>query len=107
MLLYNCLNVIQDIQSVNRKYSINELQANLLNYICSKHLQKQECRVMEVIYLSEIGSPATLHKNLKILVDLQLVDILTDKNDFRMKLVSPALRAMDRLKELESFLHKP
>jgi DNA-binding MarR family transcriptional regulator len=56
---------------------------------------------------SEIGSPATLHKNLKSLVDLQLVDIITDKIDFRMKLVSPTRRAMDKLKELESFLHKP
>jgi hypothetical protein len=106
MLLYNCLNVIQDIQATNRKYSINDLQANLLNYICSKYLQKEECRVMEVIYLSEIGSPATLHKNLKVLVNLQLVLIHPDKKDFRVKIVIPSKTALDRLKDLESFLYK-
>lgn len=95
---------MQGIQSINRKYCINELQSNLLNYICNSYVNQKDCRVMEVIYLSEIGSPATLHKNLKILVSSKLIEIYPDKNDFRVKKIVPTKLAVERLKELDTFL---
>jgi hypothetical protein len=84
---------------------MNDLQSNLLNYICNSYVNQKDCRVMELIYLSEIGSPATLHKNLKVLVSVELIEIYPDKNDFRVKKIIPTKLALKRLDELDILLN--
>ena len=99
-----CIDVLRHFLEINRKYKITESQAILLNYICEKAMHQSECRVMEIIYLSEVGSQATLYKNLKLLIERKLVDIHTDKIDMRMKTLTTSTLALKRLKELESFV---
>jgi DNA-binding MarR family transcriptional regulator len=103
---YKCILVLKSFAKINRKYRLNNIQVEILSFIMDAHLNNTECRVMEVIYLSELATPATLHKNLKLLINAGFVNTHIDEKDMRMKTLTPSLLAMKRLNEMESVLSK-
>lgn len=97
------LNSQKEFISNNR---LNPLEIQLINYIALATCQGNNMLVGDLISISHLASPATLHSRLKSLVTKSYVKLVIDKTDNRKKSIFLTDKAKKYYKDLSIFLEK-
>jgi hypothetical protein len=86
-----------------------EMDANesaLLQSVVLRWYEHQPMTVREAIALSELGSPATLHKRITRLRDKDMLSALNQEGDRRAKFLIPTQRTLDYFSHLGQSMHQ-
>lgn len=87
--------LIDQINAINRQFSLKPNEIELLNVLAKSHLENRSMMVSDLIQNRAIASPATLHATLKSLIRKKLVIAKADHQDGRRKEVGLTKRALD------------
>ena len=83
------LNFIKFKHTITDQFSsiflINDRELLLLEIIELKHLAKEELTITEAMKISKCGSPATINRSLRVLVDAGLIDVFFKGKNRRTK----------------------
>ena len=90
------LNCLDSLDRMNLGKKLDAIEEQLLNKITVAATQGEELLVGDLIYLSELGSQATLHGRIKNLVVMGYVKLNEDKADGRRKFVTPTAKAIEK-----------
>lgn len=88
----------------NKKYQLTNNEQLLLDVVATALDQQRVIYVKDLISLKHIASQATLHKALSSLIDKDLIKLITDKQDGRLKTVHLTRLANKRYGELSRAL---
>jgi len=66
-------------------FLINDRELLLLEIIELKHLAKEELTITEAMKIAKCGSPATINRSLRVLVDAGLIDVFFKGKNRRTK----------------------
>ncbi|MEI7532631.1 MAG: hypothetical protein WCK52_11945 [Betaproteobacteria bacterium] len=91
--------LIEEMKQSSKFFRIDNLEREILEVISVNWNKKNLLLVSDVISLSKIGSPATLHARLKNLRDKGFVEYVLD-NDARKKFVQPTEQALNYFGDL-------
>ncbi len=83
------IDIVEDSKRVNPAASLGNIELQLLQLILLEHSKGQSLLVGNLISLSHIGSPATLHGRIKSLISLGYLKLVQDQSDARKKFVAP------------------
>jgi len=81
-------------QQIRSKYNVHSRECEILRVIAQNHLLKSSLKVRNLLDMSHIASPATIHKIMKSLIAKDLIKISEDKNDGRVKYLIPTNSAI-------------
>ncbi len=84
----------------NHKYQLTNDERLLLDVVATALDQQRVIYVKDLISLKHIASQATLHKALSSLIDKNLIKLIADKQDGRLKTVHLTKLANKRYDEL-------
>ena len=84
------LKIVERLKEENPATSIDCIEIQLLRYILVSHSKGHPLLVGDLIHLSEIASPASLHSRIKRLAALGYIKLMVCKGDARRRLVIPA-----------------
>jgi DNA-binding MarR family transcriptional regulator len=87
-------------EKIQASYNLSSKECKILRVITRAHLQNSSLRVQSLLSMSDIASPATIHKAIKSLVSKGLLKINHSDTDARIKLLSPTSRALKLYDEL-------
>ena len=75
-----------DIDHVlNFKFSLNLLDLKILETIAISNFQNQSLNVSDIMRMSTIASPATIHKSMKRLLDKKLIIFVFKNSKYKIK----------------------
>lgn len=94
------LNFADIHEKIKKKYHVDSRQCQILRFATHRHLNQNPVKVLEVIQLNEIASPATLHKIIQELVDARLLKLQINEEDNRIKFLIPTPTAIKLLGEI-------
>ena len=84
------LTILECLKGENPDASIDSIEIQLLHYILLSHSKGRSLFVGDLIHLSEIASPASLHSRIKRLAALGYIKLMVCKGEARRRLVIPA-----------------
>ena len=87
------------LESQSKIPELDEIEKDLLNVIALHLSEDRSLLVSDVIYLKQIGSPATLHRRLSKLVTADLIRFSSDV-DGRKKYIELAPKSIDYIARL-------
>ena len=87
-------------QNIQSKYDVQPKDCQILRFVTKKYLEQKPLKVCELIYISTIASPATIHKSMKSLIAKGLLKVDEDDSDARIKYLGPTPRAMKIFMEI-------
>ena len=70
---------------LNFKFSINSLDLKVLETIAISNFQNQNLNVSDIMRISTIASPATIHKSIKRLLDKKLIFFIFKNSNYKIK----------------------
>lgn len=88
------------LDDVRAKNKLNPRVWRALRVITKSHIRNQPIRTIDLMQMSEIASPATIHKIIQYLIDQKMVAIKSDQRDGRIKYLIPTDRALRIFREL-------
>jgi len=88
------------LDEVRAKNKLNPRVWRALRVITKSSLKNQPIRTIDLMQMSEIASPATIHKIIQYLIDQQMVGIQSDQRDGRIKYLIPTEHALKIFREL-------
>ena len=88
-LVSKFLNFANKKEKIHAKYGMDEKKCKILRVITQSHLQNTPIKVRELIDMSQIASPATIHKTMKGLIAQKLLKLNEDPTDKRVKYLAP------------------
>ena len=94
------LDFADELDRVRSKNKLNPKVWRALRVIAKCHLKDQPIRIVDLMQMAEIASPATIHKIIQYLIDQDMVAIQSDRHDGRVKYLIPTPRALKILREL-------
>jgi DNA-binding MarR family transcriptional regulator len=94
------LNFSDIYEKIKKKYHLDSRQCQILGFATQRYLNQNPVKVLEVIQLNEIASPATLHKIIQELVDAKLLKLQINQKDNRIKFLVPTPNAIKLLGEI-------
>ena len=81
-------------QKMQSKYDVHSLECQILRVITQAHLQESPLKVQNLLDMSDIASPATIHNAMKSLITKGLLKIIECQKDGRIKYPAPTPRAI-------------
>lgn len=96
------LNFADSLDLVRAKNEISPMEWRALRTVAKSYLKQQPTRIVDLMQIAEIGSPATIHKIIKNLTEKGLIEIQLDKEDGRIKYLIPSSRALKTFRSLAS-----
>ena len=99
------LNLIDALDRINPGKRLDSIEESLLNKIVLASFTKNSVLVGDLIYLSDVGSQATLHGRLKNLSAMGYIKMAPNE-DGRKKQVLPTKIALKRYEEISKCLEK-
>lgn len=87
-------------QKIRSQYNVQSKECQILRAISNEYLRGTPLKVRNLLDMSNIASPATLHKTMKILIDKELLKVNEDKVDGRIKYLVPTARAIKIFTEI-------
>ena len=88
-------------QDVKNKYDVKSTEFQILRVIAKASLRESlPIKVRNLLDMSSIASPATIHKAMKSLIAKGLLKVISDKFDARIKYLAPTPRAIRLFNEL-------
>jgi DNA-binding MarR family transcriptional regulator len=99
-LVYKFLNFANKKEKIHAKYEVDEKKCKILRVVTQAHLENTPLKVRELIDLSQIASPATIHKTMKCLIAQNLLKLNDDHADKRIKYLVPTPLALKMYKEV-------
>ena len=99
-LTWKFLNFANKKEKIHAKYGVNEKKCKILRVVTQSHLQNTPIRVRELIDMSQIASPATIHKIMKSLIAQKWLELKEDATDKRVKYLAPTALAFKFCKEI-------
>jgi DNA-binding MarR family transcriptional regulator len=94
------LNFADILDQVREDFDINPSEWRALRVISKPFLQGSPIKTIDLMRISTIASPATIHKIIKILVAKELIQIKQDKVDGRIKYLVPTVKTLKIFKGL-------
>ena len=95
------LNFSETRQQIQKNYGVVDKEWQILRIITKTHIcNDPPIRVRNLIDLSDIASPATIHKSMKALISKGLVKLIADESDGRIKYLEPTSRAIKLFNEI-------
>ena len=94
------LDFADELDRVRSKNKLNPKVWRALRVIAKCHLKDQPIRIVDLMQMAEIASPATIHKIIQYLIDQDMVAIQSDRHDGRVKYLIPTPRALKIFREL-------
>lgn len=88
------------LDEVRSKNKLNPRVWRALRVITKSSLKDQSIRTIDLMQMSEIASPATIHKIIQYLIDQGMVAIKSDQRDGRIKYLIPTDRALKIFRDL-------
>jgi DNA-binding MarR family transcriptional regulator len=87
-------------QKIQTNYDVQSKECQILRVTTQAHLKGSPFKVRDLLDISIIASPATIHKAMKLLISKDLLKIEADKTDGRIKYLAPTTRAIKLLTEI-------
>ncbi len=87
-------------EKIDQSYGLSTTEIRLLNLITGSYLEGKAMTVTGLLAVREIASPASLHAALKKLIKKNMIVLLVDGTDERIKRPEPSQLALARLKKL-------
>ena len=78
------------LDSLRTKNKINPMEWRTLRIITKSYSKQQPIRIVDLMQMAEIASPATIHKIIKNLNGKGMVEIKLDQQDGRVKYLIPS-----------------
>jgi hypothetical protein len=98
------LNLLKALEGANSQ-QIDDACKKLLEFIALEaFLHNKHFTVNDLISLRTLGSPASIHKRLHVLVDQGYVQLVTQTNDARVKKVIPTTQAAKRFSQISKMM---
>ena len=95
------LNFSETRLQIQKNYGVVDKEWQILRIITKVYIcNDPPIRVRNLIDLSEIASPATIHKTMKSLISKGLVKLIADEFDGRIKYLEPTSRAIKLFNEI-------
>ncbi|QWD90078.1 hypothetical protein [Polynucleobacter sp. MWH-Braz-FAM2G] len=88
------------VGDVQFKHALNAHEWDIFILIAHSTLEKSNLKVKELLEMSHIASPATIHKSMKILIDKGLLGVINSKEDARVKYLFATKKGMNFLEEI-------
>lgn len=88
------------VGDVQFKHALNAHEWDIFILIASLTLKKNNLKVKELLEMSHIASPATIHKGMKILIEKGLLGVTYSKEDARVKYLFATKKGMNFLEEI-------
>ena len=85
---------------IQDKYDVHTKECEILRVITTESLKGKPLRVRTLLDMSNIASPATIHKAMKSLIEKDLLKVNEDRVDGRIKYLAPTARAMKVFTEI-------
>jgi DNA-binding MarR family transcriptional regulator len=82
------------------KFDLNTNECKILRTITKASINKSPIKVRDLLDIGLIASPATIHKNMKLLISKRLIDIQSDPKDGRVKYLHPTKIGFNLLREI-------
>jgi hypothetical protein len=79
---------------------IDDIGKNLLETIAIKSAQGQPLVVTQTMGLSDIASPATIHRRITLLLKLGLIEVVKAENNQKIKFLVPTKSSIDYFEKL-------
>ena len=98
------LNLIGTLDNAGSSNQLDSLEITLLNYVAVSCSNRKDLLVNDIISLKNYGSPATLHKKIKILVAKGYIQLIVDVHDGRKKSVVLTKKAHKYFEKLSSLI---
>jgi DNA-binding MarR family transcriptional regulator len=86
------------------QYGVSIKLNAILCFIVESHYRDHQLTVTETISQKHIASQATLHANIKELITLNLVEIIIDNTDARIKFLKPTKTTLELFKKLDNLI---
>ena len=99
-LVNKFLNFANKKEKIHAKYDVDEKKCKILRVITRAHLENTPMKVRELIDMSQIASPATIHKMMKCLIAQKLLTLNDDPADKRIKYLAPTPLTFKMYKEV-------
>jgi DNA-binding MarR family transcriptional regulator len=99
-LVYKFLDFANEKEKIHAKYGIDEKKCKILRVVTQAHLENIPIKVRDLIDMSQIASPATIHKAMKSLIVQKLLKLNEDSSDKRIKYLVPTPLALKMYKEV-------
>ncbi len=94
------LDFVDRRDAMRNKCNLSAKECLVLRIITRQFLKKDPLRVKQLLDMSFIASPATIHGIIKKLVAKKVIHLLQDKVDGRVKYLAPSTKAVNLLAEL-------
>ena len=88
------------VGEVQFKHALNAHEWDILILIASTTLGGGNLKVKELLEMSHIASPATIHKSMKVLIAKSLLGINHSKEDARVKYLITTKKGMNLLQDI-------
>lgn len=99
---YKFIDFAQKMEIIYAKYGIDEKTCQVLRAVVRAQLRHKPMQVRQLLGLSQIGAPATIHKMMKNLVARKFLLLGDNPSDKRIKYLYPAPPTLNFFKELSS-----
>lgn len=106
MIKSNYMKLIEIRQKIDSKTNLSVDEKNLLEIIAMRSYKGQPLKVMDAMSLSDVASPATIHRRLD---NLEFKGFITRNNisgDIRSKHLIPTKRAILYFQKIDSAIEK-
>jgi hypothetical protein len=80
---------------------LDRLSREFLDWVAVRCQSIEPLYIQEIVMESDIASPATVHKSIKILQQAKLIVVEVDPSDHRRRSVAPTALALDELKTMD------
>ena len=87
-----------------KEYEVSLKLNATLCFIVKSYFKDRKLTVSEIISQKSIASQATIHSNIKDLIALNLVALVINPNDARIKYLEPTKTALELFKKLDNFI---
>lgn len=86
--------------SIQNKYDVQSYEQQILRVITQNNFQGTPLRVRNLLDMTCIASPATIHKAMKLLISKGFLKVEMDKTDGRIKYLVPTPRTIKLFTEI-------
>ena len=87
-------------QKIWGKYDVQSKERQILRLVAQAFFRDTPLKVSNLLDMSHIASPATIHKAMKLLISKDLLKVKEDKVDGRIKYLAPTNRAIKLFAEI-------
>lgn len=105
-LYFRFLGLSRSLMPANRNTLMSPSESQLLEEVALRELENNALSVREAIGLSHLGSPATLHKRLRRLRNLELLAVQRKDHDRRTKYLIATPLAIEHFDNLGQAMQK-